>query len=121
MEWNGLNITKFGRNMFSCNLSCLFLALQHNVGQGRLVPEVSKSHAMTHHSPQDSSGRRIGLSQRPLPDNIQLSQERSMPPAGFEPAIPASERPYTVVLDRSATGIEFELLQVPIHSRTDGN
>ena len=28
-----------------------------------------------------------------------------MPPAGFEPATPASDRPQTVALDRSATGI----------------
>jgi hypothetical protein len=28
-----------------------------------------------------------------------------MPPAGFEPTIPASGRPQTHVLDRAATGI----------------
>ena len=28
-----------------------------------------------------------------------------MPPAGFEPAVPASERPQTHALDRAATGI----------------
>jgi hypothetical protein len=28
-----------------------------------------------------------------------------MPPAGFQPAIPASERPQTQSLDRAATGI----------------
>jgi len=28
----------------------------------------------------------------------------SMPPAGFEPTIPAGERPYTKTLDRAATG-----------------
>jgi hypothetical protein len=28
-----------------------------------------------------------------------------MPPAGFEPTIPASERPQIHVLDRAATGI----------------
>ena len=28
-----------------------------------------------------------------------------MPPAGFEPAIPASERPQTQALDHAATGI----------------
>jgi hypothetical protein len=28
-----------------------------------------------------------------------------MPPAGFEPSIPASERPQTHVLDRAAAGI----------------
>ena len=38
---------------------------------------------------------------RPLPDNRQTS----IPPAGFEPAIPASERPQTHALDRAANGI----------------
>ena len=28
-----------------------------------------------------------------------------MPPAGFEPAIPTGDRPQTLALDRSATGI----------------
>ena len=31
-----------------------------------------------------------------------------MPPAGFEPATPAGERPQTYALDRSATGIGIE-------------
>jgi hypothetical protein len=31
--------------------------------------------------------------------------QTSMPPAGFEPAIPASERPQTHVLDCAATGM----------------
>ena len=33
------------------------------------------------------------------------NRETSMPPVGSEPAIPASERPQTFALDRSATGI----------------
>ena len=37
--------------------------------------------------------------------HAQHSQETSMPPAIFEPAIPESERPQTHTLDRSATGI----------------
>jgi hypothetical protein len=46
----------------------------------------------------------INPSQRPLPDNTQHSQDTSMPPAGFEPAIPARERPQTHASDRAATG-----------------
>jgi len=30
-----------------------------------------------------------------------------MPPAGFEPTIPASERPQTHALDRAATGLSW--------------
>ena len=32
--------------------------------------------------------------------------QASMPPAGFEPATPASEQPQILALDRSATGID---------------
>jgi hypothetical protein len=35
-----------------------------------------------------------------------------MPPAGFELAIPASERPQTYALDRAATGIVFYLMKL---------
>ena len=52
----------------------LFLARQPSVGQGLLIHEVRRSHT-THHSRQDSSGRMISPSQRPLPDNVQNSQQ----------------------------------------------
>jgi hypothetical protein len=59
------------------------------VGQGPLIIEVSRSHSDT---PQS-----VGLlwtSVQPLPDITQHSEEtNSHGPAGFEPAIPASERP----------------------------
>jgi hypothetical protein len=32
-----------------------------------------------------------------------------MPPTAFEPTIPASERPLTLVLDRAATGIGLSI------------
>ena len=41
------------------------------VVQGLLIHEVSRSHSTPHHSRQDSSGRVISSSQRPLPDNAQ--------------------------------------------------
>ena len=34
--------------------------------------------------------------------------QTSMPPAGFEPATPASDRPQTLAFDRSATGIGMD-------------
>ena len=33
-----------------------------------------------------------------------------MAPAGFKPAIPESELPYTLTLDRSATGIAWRMI-----------
>ena len=94
--------------------------------------DVFRSHTMAHHSLLDSSGRGIGQSQRPLFDNTQHSQQTdfhasgeirtsivlalpffvlycttqtSLTPAGFKRATPASNRPQTLTLDRSATGI----------------
>jgi len=37
------------------------------------------------------------------------NRETSLPPVGFEPAIPAGERPQTYALDRAATGIGCQL------------
>ena len=71
-----------------------FLAQQPNAGHGRLIRDVSRSYTVTRHSRQDSSGREIGSSQRPLPKTHNTHKRQTyMPPAGFEPAIPASDRP----------------------------
>ena len=37
--------------------------------------------------------------------SLQHTIQTSLPPAGFEPAIPASDRPQTLALDSSASGI----------------
>jgi hypothetical protein len=48
----------------------------------------------------------IGPLQEILPDNTQHSHQADIyAPEKFEPAIPASERPQTEGLDRTATGI----------------
>ena len=87
---------------------CILLfcgARQPPVGQGLLIREVSRSHSDTH-TRQESSGRVMSSSQRPLPDNTQHSQQRdTMPPVGFEPAISTGKRPQTYALDRAAPGI----------------
>jgi len=57
---------------------------------GLLILEVSRSHTTAHHSRQDSPGRAISSSQRPISDNIQHSRQTPMSLAGFEPAIPGS-------------------------------
>ena len=78
--------------------------LQPNASHGLFIHEVSRSHT-TNHGRYDSSGPMISPSQRPLPDNTQHSQQISMPLVGFEPTIPANERPQTYALDRAASGI----------------
>jgi hypothetical protein len=66
-----------------------------------------RDHTLTHPIRQDSYERGISPSHRDLPDNKRNTHKRqtSMPPAGFEPIIPASERPQSHPLDRAATGI----------------
>ena len=64
---------------YECILGYIYIffsvALRPNAGHGLLILEVSRSHRTTHHSQQDSSGRVISSSQRPLPDNTQHSQQ----------------------------------------------
>ena len=50
--------------------------LRPNAGYGLLILEVFRSHTTTQHSRWDSSGRVISSSQRPLPDNTQLTRDR---------------------------------------------
>jgi hypothetical protein len=69
------------------------VALQPTMSLVLFCIEVSQSHTDTR---QDSSGRVINPSQRPLPtqDNTTYKHKRrtSMPSEGFHPAIPATKR-----------------------------
>ena len=92
---------------------------QPPVGQVLLIVEASRSHSGTPHS--------VGFpwtSDQPDADlylTIHNTQKRqtSMPQAGFEPAVPASERPQTDALGRAATGICPALGNSP--QRSTGN
>ena len=73
-----------------------------------IIIEVSSSHSDTPHS--------VGLlwtSDKPdtgtstYTTHNTYNRQTSMPPAGFEPIITASERPQTHAPDRAATGIGF--------------
>jgi hypothetical protein len=76
--------------------SLIFFALaQPLFSQGLLIIEASRSYSDTPHS-VGSFWTSDGQTQRPVPATTQNSQETEMyVPAGFEPAIPASERPHT--------------------------
>ena len=58
-------------------LSLFLLSQQPSVVQGLLIHEFSRSHTTTHHNQWDSSGQEISSSQRPLPDNTQVTAHRS--------------------------------------------
>jgi hypothetical protein len=64
---------------------------------------ITPRHTIIGRTPLDKwSARRRGLY---LTTHNTHKIQKSMPPAGFEPAIPASERPQTHVLEHAATGI----------------
>jgi len=75
--------------------------LRPNAGHGLLILEVYKSRTTTHQSPQDSSGRAISSSQRPLPDNTQHSQQTNIHAPG---RIRTHNHSRRAALDRAATG-----------------
>jgi len=60
------------------------VALRPNAGHGLLILEVSRSHLTTPHSRQDSSGRVISPSQRPLSDNTQHLQQTNIHPPRWD-------------------------------------
>jgi hypothetical protein len=79
-------------------------------GLGRLIFEASRSHTFRHttlgRTPLDEgSARRRDLY---LTTHNTHKTQTSMPPVGFEPAIPASEQLQTHALDRAATAIGIE-------------
>jgi hypothetical protein len=59
----------------------------------------------THHIRYDSSGRVISRCRDLYMATRNIQETDIHAPAGFEPAIPASERPQTHALDRAATAI----------------
>jgi hypothetical protein len=82
------------------------MAQQSLVGQGLLIIEASRSHSDTSHS--------VGLPWTTEQAVVETStwqhttinkRHISIPPVGFEPTIPASDRPHTHTIDRAATGI----------------
>jgi hypothetical protein len=79
-------------------------AQQPLMSQDLLIIEVSRSHTFKHtalgRTPLDEwSARRRDLY---LTTHNTHKRQTFMPPAGFEPTIPASERPQTNALDRAA-------------------
>ena len=77
------------------------MALQPIEGQGLLVVETSGSHSDTPHWTSDQPDADTAT----YTTHNTHKRQTSMSPAGFEPAIPASERPQTHALDRAAIGI----------------
>ena len=80
------------------------------LGLGRLTVEVSRSHRLItlRTTPLDEgSAHRRDLS---LTTHNIHKRHTSMPPVGFEPAIPASERPKNYALNSAATGLGYGIV-----------
>jgi hypothetical protein len=88
-------------------MSFFSMAQQPLVGQDLLIFKSSGSHSVRHstlgRTPLDEwSAQRWNLY---LTTHNTHKRQTSMPPVGFEPTIPASDRPQNHALDRTATGI----------------
>jgi len=68
---------------------------------------LNDKHTIGRTPPDEGSARRIYLY---LTTHNTHKRQTSMSPAGFEPAIPASKRPQTYVLNRAATGIGLHII-----------
>jgi hypothetical protein len=82
------------------------------VGPGLFKLRFSQSHSARHTTVgvtplHGESVRRRDLY---LTEHTTITRDTSMPSAGFEPATPASDRPQTLSLDRSATGFGVYVL-----------
>jgi len=89
--------------------SFLSMAQQHLAGQGLPIFEASRSHSHTTlgRTPMDEwSARRRNLY---LITHNAHKRQRSLPPTGNEPPIPANKRSQTHAIDRAATGIGHSL------------
>ena len=81
-----------------------FMVRQPLVDQGLIIE--AHHHTQNHHTLYDSSGRVISPMRRPLPENTPQSQETDIHASvGFEPTVPASERPQTDASVRGTTWI----------------
>jgi hypothetical protein len=84
------------------------------VGQGLLIIEASRSHSYRHTTPRTTpvdewSARHRGFY---LTTHNAHTRQKSMPPARFDPAVPARKRPQTHAWDRVATGIRIRCILV---------
>jgi hypothetical protein len=96
-------------SLTSVNYKSFFsMARQPYLGLGLLVSSRFHDHTHLRHNTvgrtplDEESARRRDLY---LTSHNTHKRQTSMPPVGFDPTIPASERPKTHVLDRTATGI----------------
>ena len=106
-----------GTHKFTHKNINFFVTLRPNAGHGLFILDVSRSHTTTHYSRQDSSGRVISSSQRPLPDSTQHSQQTNV-------HAPGGIRTHDLIRrDKNINNIFYLNLSVfrPLHDRHQGD
>jgi hypothetical protein len=91
--WNSIRVVDF------------FLVQHSQVDQGLFIVEASRSLSPTPHSVRILWTRDQVDAETSTWQHTTFPRQTSMPPARFEPAIPASERPPTQTFDSVDTGI----------------
>jgi hypothetical protein len=119
-RWNCLfELEKENKIFFACRETlwtyhCYFFYHGATAPVGQRLPfiEDSLSHSFTHTTVERNllDAWSIRCTNLYLTTHNTHKWQTSMPPARFEPAIPASERPQTHALDRAATGIGCAIL-----------
>ena len=92
------------------NSQCIILWRTRSPWATAFSPSGFHDHTQAHHTRQNSSGRVINPTQRIRTTDNTHNRHTSMTPAGFEPAIPTTERPQTHTLHCAATGMGLNVL-----------
>ena len=90
----------------------LSTAQQPLVGQEFIIIEASRSHYLRNTTIGRTSLREWSARPKDLKTENNRKRQTSIPPAGFVPSVPSSERPQTHVLDRLASVTSSRALEV---------
>ena len=103
----------YGRNLPQMSMKLFFFTMAQQPPSGPRPPHYREFTITLRHTTfgrthlDEWSARRRHLY---LTTHNTHKRQTSMPPAGFQLTIPASERPQTHALDRTATGIDYEVI-----------
>jgi hypothetical protein len=119
VAWRGVAWRRVAWRVYVCvcvRVCVQTLALRNDSGSCLRLTGLHGHNHWMHRTRQNSSGQVISQTQRPLPDNTQHSQQTCMPPVGFEPTIPASERTQTHAA--RPLGSAYIYIQFPSYQNT---
>ena len=106
-KYSSLNLVRYlPPKTFRQYILIIFVSWLDSPSRPRPPPSRGSAITLTHNTLGTTSlDKTLARRRRLYPYNTQRSRQTSMPPAGFEPTIPASERAQTHAVDRAATWI----------------